>query len=136
MVVIMTALHVSEPGNAYTGCPSARALTEVSSSYSGSKRPLASAEEINTFQKLVDQWHHETMDISSLTEMVAHPAYLAIIGMGDVATPLLLNELAQRPSHWFVALAAINRVNPVPAADAGNFKKMTEAWLKWGQQAA
>lgn len=134
-VFIAAALQAPYPESAFTVNPSI-IKTEASESFSGPLRPLPSDDDVKTFQKLADQWRRETMDISSLTEMVSHPAYLAIIGMGNVATPLLLSELEKKPSHWFVALAAINRCNPVPVADAGNLKKMTEAWLKWGRQTA
>jgi len=110
--------------------------TEISWSFSGSPDPLPSEADVARFEALADRWRHETLDLSSLTEIVAHPAYLSIIAMGKPATPLLLAELEKRPTHWFVALAAINQTNPVPAEDAGNFKKMTEAWLRWGRQRA
>jgi hypothetical protein len=108
--------------------------TVILDSYSAPLDPLPSEEEISLFHRLADQWRQETLDLSSLTEIVAHPAYLQIIAMGKAATPLILSELEKKPSHWFVALAAINQTNPVPAADAGNLKKMTEAWLGWGRQ--
>jgi hypothetical protein len=108
--------------------------TRMSESLSGIVAPFASEEDIARFEKLADRWRRETLDLSSLTEIVAHPAYLEIINMGKVVTPLILTELKRNPGHWFVALAIINNVNPVPAADAGNLKKMTAAWLKWGRE--
>lgn len=131
---ILTAVFQSPyPDSAFTADPHIT-TAETSESYSGIFRSLPSEDDIKLFRALADQWRQDTMDTSSLTEMVSHPAYLAIIGMSSVATPLLLNELAKNPSHWFVALEAINRLNPVPAQDAGNFKKMTAAWLSWGRK--
>lgn len=108
--------------------------TESSQAFSGEDAPFISEEQIARFQRLAEKWRRETMDLSSLTEIVAHPAYLEIISMDKVATPLILAELERQPGHWFVALAVINKVNPVPAANAGNMKKMRAAWLKWGRE--
>lgn len=112
----------------------ATTTTEIQQSYSAPRDPLPSEEEQASFQRLANKWRQETLDYSSLTEIVAHPAYLQIIGMGTAATPLILSELEKKPNHWFVALAAINQTNPVPPTDAGNLKKMTEIWLKWGRE--
>ncbi|MDA2915926.1 hypothetical protein MYX64_03660 [Nitrospinae bacterium AH_259_B05_G02_I21] len=86
------------------------------------------------FQQLVDQWLEDTINMSSIAARVAHPAYLEIIGMGEKAVPLLLSELEKRPSHWFPALTAITRENPIPEEARGRFKEMTEAWLEWGRE--
>ena len=86
------------------------------------------------FQRLKEQWKEETLDMSSLTDMVTHRAYLQIIGMGDKAIPLLVDELRKEPNHWFVALNAISGDNPIAPEDAGNLERMTEAWLRWADQ--
>lgn len=112
----------------------ATTTTEIQRSYSAAQAPLPSEEEQALFQRLANKWRQETVDLSSLTEIVAHRAYLQIIAMGKAAIPLILSELEKRPNHWFVALAAINQTNPVPATEAGNLKKMTEIWLKWGRE--
>jgi hypothetical protein len=86
------------------------------------------------FDKLAQQWRRETMSMSSLTDIVLHPAYYQIIGMGRVALPWILRELRQGGGHWFLALRAITRQNPVKPQDRGKMRKMTEAWLKWGKE--
>lgn len=86
------------------------------------------------FQQLVDRWLEDTINMSSIAARVAHPAYLEIIGMGEKVVPLLLSELEKRPSHWFPALTAITRENPIPEEARGRFKEMTEAWLEWGRE--
>ena|SRR5215813_1104719 len=86
------------------------------------------------FQSLAKQWREETMFLSSLTQKVLHPAYQQIIGLGPDALPLILRELKENGGHWFWALGAITRENPVAAEDAGRVKKMKEAWLDWGKQ--
>lgn len=86
------------------------------------------------FRQLANQWTDETRDMSSLTEMVAHPAYREILTMGSRAVSLILGELQKRPNHWFIALESITKENPVPEAARGKLIEMTEAWLKWGRK--
>ncbi len=86
------------------------------------------------FEKLADEWRQATEFVSSLTEMVTHPAYQRIIGLGNAAIPLLLNRLGDRPEHWFWALKAITGADPVAAEDRGNIDAMRGAWLAWGQR--
>ncbi|KKK95209.1 hypothetical protein LCGC14_2675090, partial [marine sediment metagenome] len=58
------------------------------------------------FQELVSRWSEDTLCMSSIGDMVTHPAYLEIIGMGRAAVPLLLLELEKEPGHWFAALSS------------------------------
>jgi hypothetical protein len=87
-----------------------------------------------TFEKLVTEWNRATKHLSSVTDMVTHPSYQRIIGMGWQAVPMLLKQLESEPDHWFWALKAITGDDPVPLEDRGNIKAMSEAWLAWGQQ--
>lgn len=88
---------------------------------------------VRRFQDLVREWKTATPLTSSITEMATHPAYQQIIGMGKEAIPLILKELQQDPDHWFWALKAITREDPVPAADRGKLRPMTHAWLAWAK---
>ena len=83
------------------------------------------------FEALASKWRQETRHISSTTKLIMHPSYQSIIGMGPKVVPLLIRRLQQRPEHWFWALSAITRQNPVKPEDAGSISKMTEAWLEW-----
>jgi hypothetical protein len=83
------------------------------------------------FGELARQWKEATQFVSSVTDMVTHPAYQQIIGMGREVVPLILAELRREPDHWFWALQAITGENPVPAADRGRIQAMTQAWLDW-----
>ena len=85
------------------------------------------------FKTLVEQWRDETGILSSTSQKTNHPAYRQIIGMGDKAIPLILEELKQRPSHWFVALRSITGENPAPPEAAGYVEILADAWIKWGQ---
>lgn len=85
------------------------------------------------FDRLASRWRTDTLVVSTVQAMTLHPAYQEIVGMGPEAVPLLLSELRRHPDHWFPALRAITGVDPVPTADRGNIKRMTEAWLTWGK---
>jgi hypothetical protein len=87
------------------------------------------------FRRLADRWVADTEDMSMIEDMIVHPAYLEIIGMGPSALPLLLDELEREPNHWFTALMAVSGgQNPVEDAEAGDLDKMTEAWMQWARE--
>jgi hypothetical protein len=54
--------------------------------------------------------------------------------MGPAAVPLILREMQREPDHWFWALRAITGEDPVARADAGNIERMTQAWLRFGEE--
>ena len=54
--------------------------------------------------------------------------------MGEAVVPLMLRDLEQQPRLWVWALPDITGANPVADADAGNIRKMSEAWLRWGKE--
>jgi hypothetical protein len=86
------------------------------------------------FQRLAAVWLVETAHVSSSSDMVAHPAFVEIIGMGPAVIPLLLRELQKRTGHWHRALRRVTGVDPVPPGDRGNIAKAREAWLRWGKE--
>ena len=86
------------------------------------------------FRDLARQWKEATAFTSSTTEMVMHPAYQQIIGMGSAALPLIFAALRRQPDHWFWALRAITGEDPVTPDDRGKVQRMTDAWLEWAQR--
>lgn len=86
------------------------------------------------FESLAEAWLRECAHLSSVREMVLHPAYQQIIGMGRDALPFLLRELERQPDHWFWALWAITQENPVPPEHRGRVRDMARDWLEWGRQ--
>ena len=89
------------------------------------------------FQELVREWKSRRSASSSVAEIVSHPAYQRIIGMGERAVPLILNQLrleGSKPAHWFWALNAITVEQPVSQSDRGDLVKMSQAWLEWGSR--
>jgi hypothetical protein len=88
----------------------------------------------NRFRRLADEWSRETANVSSLTAMANHPKYREIIDMQWAVVPLLLKDLQQNTRFWFPALEEITGIRPFDARDAGNGKRMIEAWIKWGKR--
>lgn len=88
------------------------------------------------FQSLVEQWKKERGARSSISEAAILNPYQRIIGMGEDAVPMILQQLkseGDQPDQWFWALRVITDANPVDPADQGDFPKMAQAWLKWGE---
>jgi hypothetical protein len=88
----------------------------------------------STFRVLVSAWKSRKSHSSSIEEMSMDLAYQQIIGLGPNAVPLLLRELEREPDHWFWALHAITRHDPVPRASRGKISEMAKAWIVWGKQ--
>ena len=86
------------------------------------------------FRQLADQWKRETGHLSVLTEKVMHPAHREIVKMGDLAVPLILEELEREPDHWFWALFFLTGCQPVPADFRGTIADAAQIWTKWGRQ--
>ena len=70
--------------------------------------------------------------MSNSAQMAMLRSYQNIIGMGEPAIPLILEELRRESDHWFWALEAITLENPVPPAAKGNVEEMAQAWVQWG----
>lgn len=87
------------------------------------------------FRKLVEVWQSERPPSSFLRDLVSHPAYQQIIGLGRPAIPLLFKELQQNPDWWFYALRMITGASPhIPEQSAGKFDDIAKIWLEWGRK--
>ena len=84
------------------------------------------------FMHLVAEWKSTRGHSSKLKELVMHPAYQQIIGIGKGVVPLLLNEMRERPDHWDWALRAITGTDPVPREAWGKLRQIAAAWIEWG----
>ena len=97
-------------------------------------------EKLLNFQRLADEWRHQSASMSSVTAMAMLRPYQQIIGMGPAAIPFILTELkieGDDPDQWFWALSTIaeaNNLNPpqIKAEDQGDYHKMAQTWLEWG----
>ena len=95
---------------------------------------MVTALDRETFERLADEWELGRPRGADIEQMTKHPAYQRIIAMGDRAVPWLLQRLAEKPDHWFVALNAITGARPVRQESRGRIKEMAQAWLDWGRQ--
>ena len=98
------------------------------------KDPAVTTETLEQrFRWLDSQWRQETAYQSSSTRIKSHPAFRAVVRMGEAVVPLLLRDLQTSASLWVWALLEITGENPASPEDGGNIAKMTEAWLRWGK---
>jgi hypothetical protein len=86
------------------------------------------------FYRLADEWEHTVGSSSSLTAMTKHPIYREIVKMGWQVVPYMLRDLEKPHGFWFPALDEITGIRPYDRSDAGNYKKMTKAWVQWGKR--
>lgn len=96
--------------------------------------PEIVAETKVVFRNLAEEWKASRGPATTVRMMTGHPAYKAIIELGESAVPLLLEELDREPDHWFAALRSITGVNPVRPEDRGNLEKMAASWIEWGRE--
>ncbi len=84
------------------------------------------------FDRFAAEWRAKSRHMSNAAQMAILRSYQSIIGMGDAAVPLMLEELKKRPEQWFWALEVITLEDPVPEADRGYVDRMAAAWVSWG----
>lgn len=89
---------------------------------------------VSLFNDLSSKWKKETAAYSTTLHITRNDNYLDIIGMGQDAVPLILKDLQESPDHWFVALKAITKENPVRKEHLGNIDKMSQDWIDWGKK--
>lgn len=114
--------------------PTAQAIEKAVAELLTPAAETGSAPDRAVFERLADEWVRERPRGRDIHFMIEHPAYQQIIALGPAAAPWLLQRLAQRPDHWFVALHRITGASPVPPESRGRFGEMTAAWLEWGRQ--
>jgi hypothetical protein len=54
-----------------------------------------------SFRRLAEEWKSETVPLSSIRRKKQHPAYRQLVELGEPAIPLILADLARKPSHLF-----------------------------------
>jgi hypothetical protein len=95
----------------------------------------ARREDLETrFQQLAAEWRRDVGPLSSVSKIVQHPAYQAIIALGQDTVPLILRELERQPDHWFTALRALTGADPIAPEDRGRMDRMAAAWVRWGRE--
>ncbi len=84
------------------------------------------------FRRLEGVWESQTLFLSDAHKIIEHPAFQEIIGMGAAVIPFMLRDLESAPRQWVWALPRIT--SAVRPEDAGNSRKMADAWLRWGRE--
>lgn len=109
---------------------------ELGSSQWAVPAPVPDVQLKQRFNSLATRWKKETMNLSFVQQMVLHPAYQEIIGLGPGVIPLILNELEKEPDFWFWALRSLTAEDPTTKEMRGDLEAMTDAWLTWGRENA
>lgn len=84
------------------------------------------------FDELSQQWKNETGRYSSLPKITSNAHYLRLIGYGKDVIPFILRDLQKAPSPWFSALRIITGKQSIGRDTQGDFQKMAEEWISWG----
>ena len=84
--------------------------------------------------KAIDDLRQQTEIMSSVNQMRMTSAYREIVGSGQSAVPVLLQELQRQPDVAIMAaLSDLTNANPVPKPIVGSVRQMAKAWLEWGR---
>ena len=95
-------------------------------------RYLRSSDDLRVrFDALASRWEQDTLLVSSSTELVIHPAYQSVIGLGLQAVPLILEHMKRTSAPWFWALHHITSAHPAPTNST--VPDTVNAWLSWGR---
>ena len=82
------------------------------------------------FRQLEAVWEADTMFLSDAHKIIDHPAFQEIIALGETIIPFMLRDLEKEPRQWVWALPRITGANPLRPEDAGDSRKMADAWLR------
>src|SRR5712692_5715158 len=75
------------------------------------------------FRRLEAKWKADTEFLSDAGKLINHPAFKAIIALGEEVVPLMLHDLERQPSLWVWALPEITGESPVPAGEGAKFAR-------------
>jgi type I restriction enzyme M protein len=107
-------------------------LESISDLEDNSRSLVPSKDGRKTFRDLMTEWKKTRGHSSKIKDLAVNLAYRRIIGMGETAVPLILEEMRHHPDQWTWALRAITGADPVPKESRGKLKEMAAAWLAWG----
>ena len=89
---------------------------------------------LSRFRKLVEKWRAQTIYMSSIDEIVEHPAFQEIVAMGEDIIPEILGEIRYQPDLLFLALQIITGENPMSQTGKGDVLAAVDAWLQWANR--
>lgn len=114
--------------------PSWKLLRVTKQCQEGLRERLATVRREIKFHEFVEWWKRDTQHLSNIKKIICHPAYFRIVGMGNEALPLILDELQRELDYWFVALTAITGHEPCTDRKQVAMDDMRAAWLNWGRE--
>jgi hypothetical protein len=85
------------------------------------------------FSKLASIWQQETKYSSFHYFSVRHPAFRAILSLGEPIIPYILDRISQKPDWTILAIPEI--IGEVPNTrpeSRGRLPMLTEDTLRWG----
>lgn len=85
------------------------------------------------FDQLSNSLVTETRHISSTSAMKQHPAFQALVSLGDATVSAILARLRTGRIHvqWFTLLRVLTGEDPVAPVNRGYVDRMTRDWLDW-----
>lgn len=86
-------------------------------------------------KKLIEDWHNETLLMSSTDEMQKVESFSQIVRYGRSALPSIVDDLERKPSLLMLAAAEITGENPITEGIRGDIRAMAGAWVGWYQLA-
>jgi hypothetical protein len=87
------------------------------------------------FAELRREWHAATGHLANPNQIVAHPAYQAIIDLGWPIMPYLLEALEKgEPDYWGPALYQLSGEHPPLPAGEPTLERIGAAWLALARQ--
>lgn len=89
------------------------------------------------FKNILEKWEEAERHMAHLSSPwhIKHPLFAETVAMGQPIIPFLLIELARNPRFWMLSvLREISKENPISPEHRGMFGKMTDDWLRWGEE--
>ena len=86
------------------------------------------------FNRLVREWRRDTLALSFVAQKTSHASFRRIVSMGELAIPLIVTELTQRPDFLFMALQEITGGDQAAAVTPRSPQAMVDAWLRWAER--
>jgi hypothetical protein len=91
-----------------------------------------SVEQVFTY--LADGWEHVTIFSSSISEIVEHPNYAALVGMGRDVIGLAVRRLQVGPFFWAYVLHDITGESPTADVKMGDIDAIRQSWLNLARE--
>jgi hypothetical protein len=86
------------------------------------------------FDLLADRWKKQIRGMSSMSRMMSDENYQKILTFGWNAVPFILRDLKKEVAPWFQALRAITDKRDIGREFKGQFRKIADAWIRWGEE--